>query len=89
MILSFDFELYQFCKFQIGSFFKHNQDVVDIPGGNLPWSTTLMDCSEKCSSPLGHEEKLSLCIGQVEPDMKEAVQARLSAVSTLLAKWEE
>lgn len=26
---------------------------------------------------------------QVEPDMKEAVQARLSAVSTLLAKWEE
>ena len=30
-----------------------------------------------------------MTIVQVEPDMKEAVQARLSAVSSLLAKWEE
>ena len=26
---------------------------------------------------------------QVEPDMKEVVQGRLAAVSSLLAKWEE
>ena len=28
-------------------------------------------------------------LGQVEPDMKEVVQGRLAAVSSLLAKWEE
>ena len=71
MILSFDFELYQFCKFEIGSFFKHNQDVVDILEENLLWNTTLMGYLLEISSPPGHGVKLSLCIGQVAQGIKE------------------
>ena len=73
MILSFDFELYQFCKFEIGSFFKHNQDVVDILEENLLWNTTLMGYLLEISSPPGHGVKPNLCIGLLVLDIKEVM----------------
>ena len=46
---------------------------MDILGGNLPWSTMLMDCLETRTVQLGQGEMQNLFIGQAGPDIKEVM----------------